>query len=178
MFTQGTGSPHTCIGSSACDGRLGNGASGPSDNSSGEGPGNYSGGPIPGFGDYPSPASPSYVRSLERTHAVVPAIVLMPGPKPTRKVLTNGSTGESACSPMAVHLGVYERCYVPQPKNKKVMRAPDYLTGEFSWAGAGGPLNINGVSVSFSITRHGDVYVSIAAGPSVPGVMGAVRRLA
>ncbi|HWG15212.1 MAG TPA: RHS repeat-associated core domain-containing protein, partial [Streptosporangiaceae bacterium] len=177
MFTEGTGPPRTCIGSSACDGRLGNGASSSqSDYSGGDdsSPGGYSS-PFPGYGGFPSPASPSYVRSAERSHTVIPAIALMPGPKPARKVITNGSTGESACSPMAVHLGVYERCYVPQPKNKKVMRAPDYLTGEFSWAGAMGPLNINGVSVSFSITRHGDVYVSIAAGPSVPGAMAAVR---
>lgn len=89
------GPPRTCIGSSACDGRLGTGASStPGDDSD---PGSY-GGPFPGFGGFPGLANPAYVRSVERSHTVVPAIVLMPDPKLARKVLTNGNSGDNGCT--------------------------------------------------------------------------------
>jgi hypothetical protein len=116
MFLAPGGPPRTCIGSSACDGRLeghgngGNGGYGGDDSSSG----GYNG-PFPGFGGFPSPASPSYVRSVERSHTVVPAIVLMPGPKPARKVLTNGSSGDNACTVSDLRFGLGPNCSAATP---------------------------------------------------------------
>jgi hypothetical protein len=62
----------------------------------------------------PQPPNPA-IEGHSHHPAVIPTVVLMPGPKAARKVLTNGSSGDAACTVSDLRFGLDPGCSIALP---------------------------------------------------------------